>query len=418
MSCYTPREMSRSSLLLFTFATALLLPVEGSRAGKTQAPQREPLPEVDLPGQSDKEPVGDAFSLFPGPDSPPPEGITPGDGEVENPGIPPPRNSPEQQFPDLGPLGLPSDGEPMPELPVIPGLTLPPQPKPGVPGSNPSQGPTPYIAPGMPELRLGTQSHWHKSPFEARKVSIENHRPLLIFFAQRWDGDCPSLELSTDLFATQEFQDFAAANMVLTKLQYPVGITREREYGEAKMAALKRFQEYYKVKGFPCLILIDENGRELARVKGYRRIKDTSKKSYSTAHVVLEKLQETMQRYDERKRLHQDRINNLTSQGYRVWTSRAGSSMMGKLVEAKPNLIIIKDENGRWRQAAPAQLTLFDAEWARRKQAGLIPDRTEGVAAKATAMPLPPPPQELSGADARRAMRARPGTPVGKPAVP
>src|SRR5688572_3426369 len=46
---------------------------------------------------------------------------------------------------------------------------------------------------------------------------------------------------------------------------------------------------------------------------------------------------------------------------------------MAKLVDAKPERIILMDENGRWRQVLPSQLILFDAEWAKRKQAGLIP---------------------------------------------
>jgi hypothetical protein len=60
-----------------------------------------------------------------------------------------------------------------------------------------------------------------------------------------------------------------------------------------------------------------------------------------------------------------------------MWTSTAGTSLLAKMVRCSPQEITLMDENSAWRTVRPDQLLLFDAEWARRKQAGLLPDKPE-----------------------------------------
>lgn len=336
--------------------------------------------EPPLPGEEGPVTTGEAFSLLPGPGEIPAESI-PGAGEDEVV-TPPPVSSPMDETPGLEPLGMPSDGEPMPELPPIPGLVLP-----GRSAAAPAGGtvppafsnPVPDLLP-PPELQLAKKSAWVRSPIEARKLSAAQGKPLLIFFAQMRPGDDGSgtARLNDDLFATDEFNEFAAAKLVLTKLQYPVGSPNKNIYPEAKLAALQKFKDFFKPRGFPAIILLDDQGREMERIQGYRRVSEPgSGVEYSTAHVALDRLKEAVHRWEEKYRYRQERIANLKSQGYRVWTSRKGSTMMGKLVEAKPERIVLKDENGRHRQVQPAQLILYDAEWARRKEAGLLPEALE-----------------------------------------
>ena len=94
----------------------------------------------------------------------------------------------------------------------------------------------------VPGIELATKAIWHKSPREARKASIAQGKPLLMFFAQRWDGACPSILLNDDLFAMPEFNEFAASRLILTSLQYPVG-SPGKGYTEAKKAAASACQE-------------------------------------------------------------------------------------------------------------------------------------------------------------------------------
>ena len=355
--------MSRTRLFLLLSAAALL-PLRKVSA--------QSVPEPPLPGEEGPVTPGEAFSFLPGPEEIPPESMVPEDMIVE----PPPDTRGLDQLEDIEPLGMPSDGEPMPAMPHVPGLVLP-KPPAAMPGRNLLPG-TPD-APGMlpdllppADLQLTNKSLWYKSPLAARRAAVAEDKPLLLFFAQMPDKQCLSAQLHDDLFLLEEFNSFASAKLVLTKLQYPVG-SRKNHYPEAKLAALKQFQTYFKVTGFPAVVVIDKSGRELERFKGYRQVVDASGQKYSTASTLLDRLKEAASRHEERRRYRTERIASLLEQGFRQWTSRKGSSMMGRLVTATPEYIILSDENGRKRSVLPAQLTLYDSEWARRKQAGLIP---------------------------------------------
>ncbi len=332
------------------------------------------VPEPPLPGEEGPVTPTEAFSLLPGPEEISPESLLPEETIVEQS----PAMQELDQLPEIEPLGMPSDGEPIPEMPRVPGLVMPVQPaavtgRNLLPGTPDAPGSLPDLLPPA-DLQLARKSLWHRSPLAARKAAVAEDKPLLLFFAQLPNPQCLTAQLNDDLFILPEFNEFASAKLALTKLQYPVGLPNKYTWPEEKLAALKKFQDYFKVRGFPTVVMIDKTGRELERIKGYRRVTDPgSGQVYSAAQVLLDRLKEAVSRHEERRRYRTERIDKLTAQGYRQWTSRKGSSMMGKLVKATPESIVLADENGQWRSVLPAQLILYDAEWARRKQAGLIP---------------------------------------------
>jgi hypothetical protein len=323
------------------------------------------MPLPPLPGEEGPVSPAEAFSILPG--SAPAESLTPDNSPVE----PPPDLPSMDELPDIEAPGLPADGEQMPAAPSIPGLKLPVH-RPA--SSLPPLPETPAELPLPPGIELAKKAYWHHNPHDAYREAVKSHRPILIFFAQMPDAECLSAQLNDDLLSLPEFNEFAAAKLVLTMLQYPVG-SPGRDYPEAKLAALKELQTKFKVRGFPCVVVIDETGREIERIRGYGRVKlaPGSDTLYSTAHVLLDRLKEAVHRHEERRRYREERLANLEAQGYRLWTSQTGSTLMGKLVDARPERIVLMDENGQWRTVHPMQLRLYDAEWARRKQAGLLP---------------------------------------------
>ena len=367
-------------------ALASLLLVSSAAFLRSAPPQS--VPEPPLPGEDGPVPTGEAFEMLPITGEAPPE------SQVDQPIIPeadPPIESPPvyDQMPDLPPLGLPADGEAMPALPSVPGLIVPRlRTAPNVPAdpSNPSapQGtdapPALEPLPDDPALELAQKAYWHPSPIAARKASVSQQRPLLIFFASKWDGECPAVDLVDDLFSQTDFSEFAGAHLVLTTVFEPVG-ARPPGFTDARMAAVKRFKEYFKVRSFPTIIVLDNHGRELERLKGYSRLKkygrvgNSMKETgrFSTAHLHLQKIKDAVKRHEERLQNERVRRESLTRQGYRLWTSRAGSSLLAKLTEVRSDGIILMDEQGRSRRVHPKQLCLFDFEWARRKHAGTLP---------------------------------------------
>ena len=64
---------------------------------------------------------------------------------------------------------------------------------------------------------------------------------------------------------TPEFQDYAAKNVVLVQLDFPNKLAQSDDLKKAN-AALKT---QYKIDGFPTLVVLDKDGKEIGRQVGY-----------------------------------------------------------------------------------------------------------------------------------------------------
>ncbi len=349
------------------------------------------VPDVPLPEKTNRYDPGTSFPLLPPVDGlPPPEEKGRHVASDEDVILPPPAAPPED-LPDFLPLSAPSDGEAMPDLPYAPGLVQPKFNRNSVPSIaslqvNPETSPGDGFLPlPVPDLRAdSSRGYWFPSPREARQVSIKEKKPMLLFFAQKFDARdeqgntaCPSIALNDDLFVPQNFNTFAGAKLILTSLQYPTKGLKSSNLINAKedpkLAALQHFQTYFNVTGFPTVILIDDNGRELERFTGApRRIKDSNDQLFSSAHTLLDRLREAVRRDDERKRLKNERMERFAAQGYRTWYNREGYSILAKFVDYTPDRVVLMDEKNALRYIPSQFLRLYDAEWARRRKAGLL----------------------------------------------
>ncbi len=323
-----------------------------------------------LPGEDGPRPERQAFQplLQPG-DALPPGSEAP--VLLDAPAVMPP-----ELFPEGSPPQLPMDGEAGPPVPFVPGLVAPEE----VPGEvvRPLL-PPPASVPTMPGLELAARAYWHKSPREAREVARKERKPLLLWFRTRWKsapvgayaegavGDA-NIALNDDLLATPDFNEWASAHVVLTSLFYP--INPPKDFPEDKKAALQQFKDYFKVKGFPCLILLDENGREIERIKGYRRLKNGQGDMLSTALPVFEKLKTAVSRREAVVAAHDEKMARLLAQNYREWKSRAGSSLMAKMVSASEGEVILLSDEGAQYRVSPEQLSIIDRAWIARQNPG------------------------------------------------
>ena len=181
-------------------------------------------------------------------------------------------------------------------------------------------------------------------------------------------GD-PSIALTDDLLATPEFNAFASSRMVLARLFYPIG-SPGSEFTPERLAALKQFKEYFKVNGFPCLLLLDENGRELERIKGYVRVKTGRGEELSSALPLMERLRVAVERREAVVAAGDERRQRLEAQQYRDWTSQAGSRLFGKLVSSAGGEVVLRDEIGGLRRVALEQLSIVDQAWIWRQPKG------------------------------------------------
>lgn len=93
--------------------------------------------------------------------------------------------------------------------------------------------------------------------------AAELERPLLInFTGSDW---CPwCFRLRDEVFVQKEFIDYAKENFVLVVLDFPRSIKQSEELKAQNLS----LQNKYGVKGYPTILLVDADGKEIART-GY-----------------------------------------------------------------------------------------------------------------------------------------------------
>jgi thioredoxin-related protein len=100
-------------------------------------------------------------------------------------------------------------------------------------------------------------------PQAQAEAKTENKIVLMDFTGSDW---CPwCIKFKQEVLDTPQFQQYAAKNVVLVEVDYPRKKVQSDDLKKAN-AALK---DQYKVDGFPTLVVLDKNGKEIGRQIGY-----------------------------------------------------------------------------------------------------------------------------------------------------
>jgi len=86
---------------------------------------------------------------------------------------------------------------------------------------------------------------------------------LLEFCGSDWCGYCQLLE--KEVLPTPEFRAFASGRFVCVKVDFP----HKTPLPDALRVQNDTLKQKFSPNGFPCLLVVDTNGRELARCTGY-----------------------------------------------------------------------------------------------------------------------------------------------------
>lgn len=109
-----------------------------------------------------------------------------------------------------------------------------------------------------PEFRI---AKWDRNPSRAISKAKALDRPLLILFtALGWNEN--AVLLSTEVFMSKTFNEFAGEHLILSYLDYPKTLT-------AAPDSIRAMKEKYQVHGYPTILLLDPKGNELYRDSGY-----------------------------------------------------------------------------------------------------------------------------------------------------
>ena len=112
---------------------------------------------------------------------------------------------------------------------------------------------------GSPELKWLTSFDDAKKEAAARKVPI-----LVDCSGSDWCGWC--IRLDNEVFSKPAFREYAGKNLVLLLLDYP----RAKPQSDEVKRQNRELAEQFGIEGYPTVILLDANGKELART-GYQR---------------------------------------------------------------------------------------------------------------------------------------------------
>ena len=102
-------------------------------------------------------------------------------------------------------------------------------------------------------------------PKAEAQARAENKIVLMDFTGSDWCGWC--MKFKKEVLDTPEFQNYAAKNVVLVELDYPHKKVQDNDLKKAN-AALKT---QYDIHGFPTLVVLDKEGKEIGRQIGYSK---------------------------------------------------------------------------------------------------------------------------------------------------
>lgn len=106
--------------------------------------------------------------------------------------------------------------------------------------------------------------------YEAAKTQAkaEGKRVLLEFHGSDWCPPCK--KLNKEVLSTDEFRQLVEGKFILVDLDFPRKAANSQEL-RAKNGPVS---DAYKVEGFPTVIILDANGKELGRTEGYASKED------------------------------------------------------------------------------------------------------------------------------------------------
>lgn len=127
--------------------------------------------------------------------------------------------------------------------------------------------------------------NWQKSFGKAKRIAKTNNKPLLIYFTgSDWCGPC-KMQVA-DFFESDKFKEIADKEFVLYEADTPRNIDLVTESQKSDNNKLKN---KYDIFSYPTIIIIDENGKFLGKIKGYNLMREVDY-HYAFIDSVLKKI--------------------------------------------------------------------------------------------------------------------------------
>ena len=100
-------------------------------------------------------------------------------------------------------------------------------------------------------------------PKALNRAKAEKKAVLMDFTGSDWCGWCK--RFNKEVFSTAEFKEYATKNLVLVEVDFP----NQKKLGPELKKANDGLKSKYNVNGFPTLVVLNGEGREIGRQVGY-----------------------------------------------------------------------------------------------------------------------------------------------------
>ncbi len=122
----------------------------------------------------------------------------------------------------------------------------------------------------MTNQHVSKDINWRTNFEEAKKIAKKKNKPILVFFTgSDWCGPCKMLQ--HDFFNTDEFKQLVKKDVILYEADFPRRtdiITPEQKQVNFKL------QGKYGVRGYPTILFLDSDAKEVKRLAGYSFMRD------------------------------------------------------------------------------------------------------------------------------------------------
>lgn len=109
-----------------------------------------------------------------------------------------------------------------------------------------------------------SEVHWMTSlPKAIAKAKANKKMVVIDFTGSDWCPFC--IKLDKEVLKSATFDKYAKKNLVMVMADFP----RHKELSAAQRKANQALAEKYQIRGFPTLVFLNSNGKEVGRKVGY-----------------------------------------------------------------------------------------------------------------------------------------------------
>lgn len=114
-------------------------------------------------------------------------------------------------------------------------------------------------------VSLHAESGWLIDAEKAKaQAAKENKAVLMDFTGSDWCPPCK--QLKSKVLDTAAFKEYAAKKLVLLELDFP---NDKKKISKETQAQNAKLSKEYKITGYPTIIVLDKDGKELGREVGF-----------------------------------------------------------------------------------------------------------------------------------------------------